>query len=354
MSAGKVIYAKKALDQVPRLLSMLDRNEYSPTFGCFERYYWQDKVLDTPSAHSQEAVLVLALIYKYDLPDSPYYSNDKIRGWCIAGMRFWAQIQHNDGSFDEFYPNERAFGATAITLYAVLESYGLLKEEMSSKDSNLILDAIYKAAMWLTKNDEPYLLTNHQAQASVALLKAGALLDEDVFSKAVHGRMEKVIEAQSQEGWFPEYGGADLGYLTTTISFLAKYYKETEDKRLLEILNKAISFSSYFIYPNNAFGGIIGSRNTAHFWPHGFEIMASEIPLAGSVADAALEGIKDGAMISSGMEDRYFCEQQYDFLQAYLDYIPRKYGTVKMPFDKEPFSRYFDDAKIFITKKKDY
>lgn len=348
------IYATKAINQVPRLLSIVDRNEYSPTYGCFCRDYWHDKVIDTPSAHFQESVLVLALLYKYKFPDSIYFSNNKMRDWCIGGMRFWTRIQHNDGSFDDFYPYERALGATVITLYAVLESYGLLQNEVSSKDSDLILSAAYKTAKWLTKNDEPSLLTNHQAQALVALYTASKVFNEEVFLKAAAKRLETIMNAQSPEGWFIEYGGADLGYQTTTISFLAKYYKKTNDERVLDMLKKAVSFVSYFIYPNNSYGGFIGSRNTIHFHPHGFEILAKDIPLAGKIADAALRGINAGTLLTPEMENRYFPESQYEFLQAYLDFTPRFNEEIKLPYETKLFKKYFRDARIFIINEENY
>ena len=354
MEEKRNIYATKALNQVPKLLSFMDRNEYSPTYGCFCRDYWHDKVIDTPSAHFQESVSVLALLYKYKFPNSIYFANHKIRDWCIGGMRFWRQIQHKDGSFDDFYPYERALGATVITLYAVLESYGLLRNEVSSKDSDQILSAAYKTAKWLTKNDEPSLLTNHQAQALLALYKASEIFNEDVFLKAAAKRLEKIKNAQSPEGWFVEYGGADLGYLTTTISFLAKYYKETKDERVLDMLKKAVSFVSYFIYPNNSYGGFIGSRNTMHFHPHGFEILAKDISLAGKIADAALKGINAGTLLSPEMETRYFPESQYEFLQAYLDFTPRFNEEIKLPYETKLFKKYFNDARIFIINEENY
>lgn len=54
----------------------------------------------------QFGVHSLALVYKYDFPGNIYKGKIKIRDWAIAGMDFWAKIQHKDGSFDEFYPNK--------------------------------------------------------------------------------------------------------------------------------------------------------------------------------------------------------------------------------------------------------
>ena len=34
------VYAKKSLSQIPRMLGNMDRNRFSPTYGCFHRDFW--------------------------------------------------------------------------------------------------------------------------------------------------------------------------------------------------------------------------------------------------------------------------------------------------------------------------
>ena len=95
------IYANKAVSQIPRLLTCLDRNPYSSTYGCFHRDYWLYKTSDFPDAVRQFGVHALALVYKYDFPQNIYRGVEKMKEWTVAAMRFWTQIQHREGSFDE-------------------------------------------------------------------------------------------------------------------------------------------------------------------------------------------------------------------------------------------------------------
>jgi len=44
------IYALKAVTQIPRILSLEDRNPFSKTYGCFDRRFWLDKAADFPTA----------------------------------------------------------------------------------------------------------------------------------------------------------------------------------------------------------------------------------------------------------------------------------------------------------------
>ena len=47
--ACRATYAEKAMAQIPRLLSNLDRNPYSPTYGCLHRDYWVNRTSDRPA-----------------------------------------------------------------------------------------------------------------------------------------------------------------------------------------------------------------------------------------------------------------------------------------------------------------
>src|SRR3954451_16707197 len=132
---------------MPRLLSLQDRNPFSPTYGSFHRLYWLDKSLDFPDAMAQFAVQALALVYANDFPGNPYYHQPKIRDWIVAGLDYWARIQHTDGSFDEYYPYERGWvGPTGFSLYAAIEAYRVVRDEVPPEIADRVRRAIRHAA----------------------------------------------------------------------------------------------------------------------------------------------------------------------------------------------------------------
>jgi hypothetical protein len=76
---------------------------------------------------------------------------------------------------------------------------------------------------------------------------------------------------------------------------------------MLETMKRAVDFCAYFVYPNGHYAGTTGSRQTLHFYPHGFELLAPEYPLAAAVADRMLEGLRAGALVPPEIQgDRYF------------------------------------------------
>jgi len=349
------VYAQKAISQIPRLLTLQDRNSFSPTYGCFHRRYWLDKTDDFPDALPQFGVHALALVYTHPFPGSSYYRQPKIRDWAIAGMEFWARIQHRDGSFDEFYPYERGWaGPTAFTAYAVLEAYRLLKEEVPEDVAHRVLRAAHRAALSIGRTKEAGgILANHHAIAALAVWKAYETLGTSELLEAFDNILKTFLKYHNaEEGWSLEYDGVDPGYLSATVSFLAKIYQTHPDPEIFQVLERSVEFCSYFAYPNKFYAGSVGSRNTLHFYPHGFEILAPQFPLAAAVAQHMLEGLAEGKLVPPEiMADRYVFYRVPELLQAYLDYSPRPRDLPPLPCQQEPFTRYFPQAGIYAAAR---
>jgi SAM-dependent methyltransferase len=346
------IYAQKALSQISRLLSNQDRNPFSPTYGCFHRDYWLDKTSDFPDAVRQFAVHALALVYRHEFPGSIYHKQPKIRDWAIAGLDYWARLQHADGSFDEFYPYERGWvGPTAFTTFTSIEALRLLQHEMPDEVAGRVRAAISKAAHFITAGEtEEDHLANHHAMACLAVWKAAELLDDPTL-KAGYARLwQTFLTYCHAEGWAREYDGVDPGYLSATVSFLAKIYQTHPDPAIREVMQRAVEFSSYFVYPNGFYGGSMGSRNTLHFYAHGYEVVGSEIPLAAAIAEKMLQGLAEEKLVPPEIiSDRYVVYRVPEFLQAYLDYTERPTNMPLLPYEQEPFTRYFPGARVFVA-----
>lgn len=334
-----------ALAEIPHLLGLIDKNMLSATYGCFDRLYWHYKVVDFPNGMAQLGVLPLALIYKFPLPGNVYHQQERIKELCLAGIYYLQKCSHFDGSRDEFYPNERALGATAFSLYAATEAYLLLEY----KDKRLE-EFFAKSADWLMRYSEPCAITNHQAGAGLALINVYLITNDQRYKIGAEQKIRQTLNWQSQEGWFREYEGCDPGYVTFTVDFLAKYFRKTNDAVLIDPLRKAIEFSSYFIHPDASFGGEYGSRNTYHFFPHGFELMGKIFPLGLRIVDAYLEGLKKHKNEFMN-DDRYFFYNLINYLQAYVDFNKEREGPL---YREKDFIRSFDEAKITVAKKGDY
>ena len=104
-------YLNSCISQLKKILTLQDRNEFSKTYGCFDRNYWHYKTRDFPSGMSQEFTLALALAYTTKFPKNTFYKNKNIFKWVLAGIDNTIKQSRSDGSLDDYYPYERALGA---------------------------------------------------------------------------------------------------------------------------------------------------------------------------------------------------------------------------------------------------
>jgi len=332
----------RAIAEIPKLLTLLDRTSVSPTYGCFDRSYWHYRISDFPSGMSQEFVLPLALAWSIDRPDNPYFHSPAIRSWVEAGIRYAAQSAHADGSCDDYFPFERATGAAAFSLYAFLEAMVIVGLE-SDADIDRFLA---RRGLWLSQHREPGELSNHEGLIVACLERLGERYGRDRFEDRLHQRLDRLLSWQSDEGWFSEYGGADLGYLSLTIGLLADLDLRRPHLDLRRPLEKAIRFFSHFVHPDGTVGGEYSSRATLNFFPHGFEIAGAWLPEALAVNDRALVPLAQGRLPCYS-DDRIVGHHLWSWLLAYRAFRPER------PKPQAPAEgrQWFPHAQLLVDRR---
>ena len=269
-------------------------------------------------------------------------------------MRYWTKIQHRDGSFDEFYPNEHGWtGPTGFLLYAMLKSSMLLEKrgEFPAEFKDEFFTACRKAADYIIRYDEHGVLANHHAMAVLPVYYAYHVLKDEKLLEGYEKKLADFLSYHTSEGWSLEYDGADIGYLSATVSFLGKVYKINRDPRLKKVMEESVEFLSYFVYPNGFYAGSMGSRQTLHFYSHGCEILAPEVPLAGRIAYAMLQSLAEEKIVPAEIQDdRYFLYRIPEHLESFVDYGERK-GEATLPYEREDFTRIFQGGRFYIQKK---
>lgn len=341
-------YTDEALKYLPRLIQMVDRNPYSPTYGSFDRSYWHYRTMDFPCGMYQEFCLPLALAYAHPFPDNPYHRVERIRELALAGVDYAMRSAHKDGSCDDYFPYERALGALVFSLNAITETCLVLDEKRPEW-----VEFFKRRADFLAANNETGQLTNHQALAALALYNTFLVTGEQRYKKASDDYLAIVKEwFHPEEGWFQEYEGADPGYQTCTVAFLARLYRKSQNPAILEMLNPAVDFCWHFMHPDGSYGGEYGSRNTYHFYPSGFEIMAPFNPRAAQVADHFLTRSLPNRTRYFNDDDRMCAHYVYDWMHAYLDFSQTRAET---PLNRRtPFRKYFHKAGMVVMDTGEY
>ena len=325
---GKEWFAGAAIAQIPKILTLMDRNPHSPTYGCCDRNFWHYKIVDFPSGMAQEFVWPLALAYDSNIPDNPFYQQEAIRAWVEAGILYAARSAYRDGSCDDYFPYERAGGAAAFSLLACIESYQLL-----GLDNYNALRFFEQRANWLARHHESGRLTNHQALIVLCLERLAQVLKSSQWDRAKARRLERVLGWQHEEGWFPEYEGCDPGYQTLTIGCLSQLEQVNSDRRLRDAIAKAVKLVAHFVHPDGSYGGEYTSRNTYNFFPHGFERVGRWLPEALSINDRVLVGLANG-LAPCYADDHIIGHHTWSYLLAWRDFVPDRPALMPRTCDR--------------------
>jgi len=297
-------FLELSLKQIPRLLGQLNRNYSSKTYGSFDRAYWHYRTNNISSARYQEGIYTLTLLYCCDFENNEYYHDEKLLEWIRASLRFTTSLQRKNGSFDEWYLNEGSYVATAFLTAALSETLLLLREdEVIVPEESIVVDLLENAAQFLISTHESTVM-NQVSGALFAIAVVGHISNKEEFITFAKNAIKEFISHQNKEGWWSEYGGPDIGYLTLTISYLEKYHKITGDNEISIAVGKAKKFVEQFINPDHTAGGEYMSRNTEYIIP-----------------STALPYI--GAITPSHLDDRYLCYILYNWIQTGLVTSPK-------------------------------
>jgi len=336
------------------LLSQQDRNVYSRTYGCFDRRYWGWKLVDYAEATYQRGVYPLAwLLGRTEDEKAARVLHEAV----VAGLQFSAQIQHPDGSFDQAFPHEHSFGATAFLLHPSLSAYRIVRDEIDVALTNAIEGSLRKAADFLCHHHEAHgLISNHLAGAALSLLDCAGFFGETRYEKRAAELVAHIIDQQSPEGWFVEYEGADPGYQTLCLYYLAQVFWLRPEPALRNAIEKAVDFLSWFVHPDGTFGGAYGSRRTEIYYPGGLTLLSGEFPLAHSMTNFMLQSIFDRRTVTVEDVDIGNIAPLLSNYIAMLDAdLPSEDSPrPPLPWQREGSARNFDGAGIYIRSTSRY
>jgi len=147
--SGRDLLARTALAHVPHVLTLLDRNRHSPTYGCFDRGFWHYRIVDFPSGMAQNSSSLWPSpgdgSRRQPLVPSPRPAR---MGRRRHPLRRRQQPPRRLGG--RLLPFERAAGATAFSLLAGLEACRILDLR-----DDAVRGFFARRADWLAASREP-------------------------------------------------------------------------------------------------------------------------------------------------------------------------------------------------------
>ena len=344
---------------LPRLLSLIDRDITSDSYGMADRYYWAWGLIDFGNGSFQGISHGFSMLWKNNL--WPYDTSEKQFINRIDSLFAGAKkLTKKDGSLEEAFPNEGSFCVTALVSFDLLRTIDLLEDEIDQKLKSKWMNIIEPMIMFLIKSDETHgIISNHLATASSALFRWHHFTNDTKTEIRAIELLERILHHQSKEGWFKEYNGADPGYQSLCLYYMADIHFQRPDLELLEALQKSIQFLWYFAHPDGSFGGVYGSRCTQFFYPAGILALSDQINEASILCDYMLDSIKRKRVITLSSIDEpnltpTFNAYCWSAVLAQKKITKNININVLPAFTNVPFRKHFSEAGLLIDRGEDY
>ncbi len=304
--------------QVARVLTQMDRDPDSPTFGCFDRNYWHYKIRDFPSAILQQGIFTLEAVRCQQLRlDAP---RAVIESWCVGTVNALLRLVDRQGGLEEYYPFERSYPAAAFGLYALCRV--LYDWQLSTPQLLVPVDwlALQRLVSHVARRTEQQ-ASNQQAAGLAGLALAVKLDSLTLPESVVEQHTAHLLAAQHPEGWFNEYGGPDFGYLSVTLDALADHHDATGDNRTLSAIARAVDFLAALVGADDRLPSTLNSRNTDYIVPYGLVRAAGHNPLAAWLVETLFQDIDQCNHPAWATDDRYHCHYIFASIVRSLPYL---------------------------------
>ena len=252
-----IVFSDFLESSYPRVLSQVCRDPNSSLYGCFDRNFWHYKIRDFSSIILQQGGYSC---YQLSQLDNFRDYSKQLKEIARASALFWNLRAKRKGAFEEYYPWEKGYPPLAFSTLSIAR---LIFEGIVDKIE--VAEGLKVARKQLCKRFESK--AANQQMAGLAALAYLNRIDPDQSTLDRYERLkERTLGLQDTEGWFYEYDGPDLGYLSVTLDCLWDLYDLTEDNDYFQSIRQAI----LFIHPLTRFfrgnAGMHNARNTDYMF----------------------------------------------------------------------------------------
>lgn len=338
----------------PRILTQISRDPNSNTFGSFDRNWWHYKIRDFSSIILQQGGYYLHLIKVLNIIEN---DNGGLEKLSKAAINFWVQRTLIKGSHEEYYPWEDGYPPLAfstLSMAKLFHYYGIddLKTEK----------AIAISAKKLLNRFE-HQAANQQIAGLAALSIIKKIRPQYVDSIKYDNLVNETLKLQNEEGWYVEYDGPDLGYLSVSMDCLWDLYDFTDDERFLISCQKAFKFLFTLVDFNQGSIGMHNARNTDYIVPYGISrfLLSDDDQIkemAGKIMRILFKNIDEETHFLHSIDDRYLIHYiGHSIARAQLilskNFISEGHSqTSSWPMIE--YDKLFPNAGYFLIEKQDY
>lgn len=338
------IYKDILIQNSARLLNLYDQDPGSVTLGFGDRSFWGWKVSDFPNATMQGGVHALSIGLELGIHEQEEFVLQTID----RAIRAIPKISSAKGSLQEAYPQEHSFCVTALVAYDALSAIERSGHRFSSEQKKDYLQIISPLIDFITSHGEEHaIISNHLATGVAAIVLWNKL--SGATSQRHQELLDIILSHQSEEGWYLEYEGPDLGYQTLCLYYLSAALEHWDSPELLSSMKKAAAFQQAFMHPDHSIGGLYGARNTEVYYPGGLVFLED-----GSASWLA-KGMEQGVhLLPQHIDIGNFCPllNAYAFAAWHLE--KGKKSADIAPLFQGSMERLYPDAGLYLKSTEHY
>src|SRR3989338_1736691 len=151
---------------IPRILSLYDADNFSPTYGCGDRLFWGWKISDFPNGTFQGGAHALAISLKLGLYKNEQFILEVIK----SSIRAVEKIRRKNGSLEEAFPFENSFCVTALAAFDLLSAIKHIEERLTAQEKASCLEIIHPLIKYIVRYPETHaVISNHLSTAAAAV-----------------------------------------------------------------------------------------------------------------------------------------------------------------------------------------
>jgi hypothetical protein len=251
--AADLIYKERLLDdlvkQVPGILKT-----FNPETGTFGRGIW--------NCRDQNAMYPLAVAYATEGKNNPYYHDPELLEVIAKSADPLIDAMNDQGQWVFRKKDGSTWGNIWMpwTYSRWARTFGLIRDRLSAEDRDRWAKVLTLGFTGISRTQlgRVHNIPTHHA---MGLYAAGRALDRPEWCRQAADFMVKVVEHQSEGGYWSENAGPVVAYNFVYVDALGTYYAMSGDERVLPALEKAALFHRNFTYPGGQNVETIDQRN---------------------------------------------------------------------------------------------
>ena len=251
--AADLVYKDRLLDdlvkQVPGILKT-----FNAETGTFGSGIW--------ICRDQQEMYPLAVAYATEGKNNPYYKDAELLAVIAKSADPLIENMNEQGQWVFRKKDGSTWGNIWMpwTYSRWARAFGLIRDDMSDEDRERWAKVLTLGFTGISRTQlgGVHNIPTHHA---MGLYAAGRALDRPEWCKQAADFMLKVVEHQSEGGYWSENAGPVVAYNFVYVDALGTYYAMSGDERVLPALEKAALFHRNFTYPGGQNVETIDQRN---------------------------------------------------------------------------------------------